>query len=188
MSFEVCVPNKNEEKFIEIAEKLGIKTLMFLYSGKEPNLEKIKEKTKIKLLTGKLDKKTPKTINFCEGTRKNIEDKNCTHIYGLETIEPKEHYHYRKSGLNQVHAKLIKEKNKTLVFDIEKIIESEEKPKLLGRMKQNLLFAKKYKLNILICSMATKPENLRTKKHYEALIRTLRFQEEAKKANKKIYK
>ncbi|MCF7866430.1 hypothetical protein K9L67_02480 [Candidatus Woesearchaeota archaeon] len=185
MSTEICIPNKNEEKFIEIAEKLDIKELIFLYNNKEADLTKIQEKTKIKILTGKLDKKNPKQTTFCKGTRQNIEDKNCTHIYGLETIEEKEHYHYRKSGMNQVHAKLIKEKNKTLVFDIEKILESKEPEKILGRMKQNLKLAKKYDLKIIICSMATKPENLRTTKHYQALIKTLGYEEQAKKATQK---
>lgn len=188
MLTEVAIPKNNEKDFIGVAERLGIKSLLFLYEKNDKSqskmLEELQKTTKIKLQTALLNKKVPKQICFCTGERKNVEDKNATHLYGFELLEEKEHFHYRKSGMNQVISKLLQQKNKTLVIDMEKILEAknakQDQPQLIGRLSQNLILARKHKLNLIICSLATKPENLRTEKHYKSFLNMLGFEEQAK--------
>jgi len=179
MFVDICIPKNNEKKFIEIAEKLGTKALLFLYDKKPKDLNDLQKETKVKLF---FDSKK----NFAVGERKNVENKNIKFLYGFEELEEKDSVHYRRSGMNQVIGKLMKDKKKILVIDMEKIISAKRNEVLLGRLKQNLVLAKKYKLDLIICSFATKPENLRSGKDYEALIRVMGFQEEAKKAVKTL--
>ncbi len=185
MFTDVCIPNNNEEEFIAVAEKLGTKALLFLYEKKEKNLSAIKQKTKTKIFMGTIKGKNK--INFAKAEQQNIADKNCAFLYGFEDLEKKDSFHYRRSGTNQVLCKLMKTKNKTLVLDMEKIMTSSDKETMLGRMKQNLMLIKKYDLNLIICSFATKPNNLRSEEEYKALIRSLGYQEQAKKATTKLY-
>ena len=182
MFVDICIPKNNEEEFIKIAQRLGTKKLLFLYDKKEKDLKELQKTTKIKLFSGLIDSQKDNSLNFAIGERKNVENKKIKFLYGFENLEQKDSLHYRRSGINQVIGKLIKNKEKILVIDMEKIFEKKNNSMLLGRIQFNLRMAKKYKLNLIIASFAKKPRNLRSGKDYEALIRTLGYQEEAKKA------
>lgn len=182
MFVDICIPKNNEEEFIKIAQRLGTKKLLFLYNKKEKDLKELQKTTKIKLFSGLIDSQKDNSLNFAKGERKNVENKKIKFLYGFENLEQKDSLHYRRSGINQVIGKLIKNKEKILVIDMEKIFEKKNNSMLLGRIQFNLRMAKKYKLNLIIASFAKKPRNLRSGKDYEALIRTLGYQEEAKKA------
>jgi len=54
----------------------------------------------------------------------------------------------KNSGLNQVLAKIMKKKEIRLGISVDEIIESKEKEKILGRLKQNIFLCKKENLNI----------------------------------------
>jgi RNase P/RNase MRP subunit p30 len=191
MFVDICIPKDNEEKFVLIAEKLGIRGILFLYEKKEKNLSELKKKTKVKIWTGLITEKTPGTkhaLVFSPGHRHLIENKNISFHYGFETLEEgKDHLHYRKSGANQATMKIMKQKNKVLVISIEAILESKNQSKTLGRIKQNLMLAKKQKIPLITSSFATKPENMRGEEEQKALIRVLGTQEQAKNAVKHLH-
>lgn len=186
MFIDVCIPRENETDFIKVAEKLGTKGLLFLYEKeeKEKLISLLQQSTKIKLYSGLLVSKNTNRpgLTFAKAEQQNIENRNLKFLYDFEEQEEKDSFHYRRSGANQVLCNTMKEKEKVLVFDMEKIITSKFRDKLLGRMKQNLMLSRKYKLNCIICSFATKPENLRAEKEYSSLIRALGYEKEAKKA------
>jgi RNase P/RNase MRP subunit p30 len=184
MFTDVCIPNNNEEDFIKVAEALGTQGVLFLYEKKEKDLNELRKKTKLKLFSGIISLKgnSNAKVVFAKGEQNNVENKQMRFLYGFETLEQKDSLHYRRSGINQVVAASMKQKEKVLVLDMEKILRSREPEQMLGRMQLNLELARKYKLNLIICSFATVPENLRAQEEYAALIRTLGFQEEAKKA------
>lgn len=187
MFVDVCIPNGNEKEFVQIAERLETKGLLFLYDKEEKGkiLSELQKQTKVKLYAGLLiSKNTSKPgITFAKAEQQNIENKNLKFLYDFEEQEEKDSFHYRRSGANQVLCELMKEKEKIFVFDMEKIIlNSREREKLLGRMIQNLMLVKKYKLQSIICSFASKPENLRAEKEYSSLIRAFGYEEEAKKS------
>ena len=191
MFVDICIPKDNEEKFVLIAEKLGIKGILFLYGKKEKNVSELKKKTRVKIWTGLITEKTPgkkHPFTFSPGHRNLVENKNITYHYGFELLEDsKDHLHYRKSGANQATMKIMREKQKTMTISIETILESKNQAKILGRIKQNLMLAKKQKVPVITCSFATKPENMRGEEEQKSLIRVLGTQEQAKKATKTLH-
>ncbi|MGV8163023.1 MAG: hypothetical protein ACP5N2_06855 [Candidatus Nanoarchaeia archaeon] len=190
MFIDVCIPNNNEEKFIEVASRIGTKGLLFLYDKQEKNLSELQKSTKIKLYSGILVKNNTNNpgITFAKGEQQNIENRNLKFMYDFEEQEQKDSFHYRRSGANQVLCNIMKEKEKVMVFDMEKILlASKMRELLLGRMIQNLMLAKKYKLETIICSFATKPENLRTEMEYASLIRAFGYEDLAKQATNNLH-
>jgi RNase P/RNase MRP subunit p30 len=185
MFIDVCIPKENEIKFIKIAERLGTAGLLFLYEKEERGkvISVLQQETKVKLFAGRLILKNTSTpgITFAKGEQQNVENRNIKFLYDFEEQEEKDSFHYRRSGANQVICEMMKEKEKVFVFDMEKIITSKSRDKLLGRMRQNLMLVHKYKLDAIICSFATKPENMRASMEYASLIRAFGYQEEAKK-------
>jgi len=185
---DIIIPKGNEQAFIEVANKIGIKSLLFLYEPKKINneeLEKIrKSNPEIKIFTGNLIlKNTNQTgINFAKANLQTLEHKYITHVFDLESLEEKDNHHYRTSGMNQAIAKKIKEQNKTIVISTEQIISNKEPQRVIGRIQQNLELIKKYDLKIAIASLATKPENMRPEKETQALLKTLGYELLAKKA------
>lgn len=64
----------------------------------------------------------------------------------------------KNSGLNQVLAKIMKKKEIRLGIFIDEIIDSKEKEKILGRLKQNIFLCKKENLNISFIEKNNKRE------------------------------
>lgn len=186
MFIDICIPKNNEEQFLEVAEKLGTKAILFLYEKKEKDLSKLKEKTKIKIYAGTINGQSQ--INFAKAEQQNIANKKIKYLYGFEDLEKKDSFHYRRSGTNQALSKLMKSKDKIFIIDMEKIILSKDKETLLGRLQQNLMLIKKYKLELVICSFATNPNNLRAEEEYKALLRSLGYQEQARNSTQTLSK
>ena len=192
---DICIPAGNEQEFLDVARKLQIKSILFLYDAKKEikkeELEELKQKNKdIKITTAQLiTKNTNKPgMNFAKVNIQTIENKHITHLYDFESHDEKDNHHYRRSGLNQAAAKKIKQFNKTMIIGIEQLITNKEPQLIIGRIQQNLELAKKYKLNVAIASMAGKPENMRPAKEMQALIKTLGHEEIAKSAIEEITK
>ena len=185
MFIDVCIPNNNEEEFIKVADALGTKGLIFLYEKQQKDLKELQKNTKLKLYSGIITKTNVNKpgIVFAKGEQQNIENKNMKFLYDFEELEQKDSFHFRRSGTNQVLCAIMKEKEKVLVFDMEKmIVHSRLREMMLGRMMQNLMLAKKYKLQTIICSFATKPEHLRAETEFASLIRSFGYEELAKQA------
>jgi len=70
----------------------------------------------------------------------------------------------RRSGLNQVLCKLAAQNDITIGFDFSYLLNSfgKEKAKILGRMKQNVKFCKKYKVKMIFSSFARNKYELRS--------------------------
>ncbi|MFP4567932.1 MAG: hypothetical protein ACLFN8_03225 [Candidatus Woesearchaeota archaeon] len=192
---DICIPQGNEQTFLDIAQRLGTKSILFLYEPKheikKEELEKLKEKNpNIKINTAHIIlKNTNKQgMNFAKANLQTLENKYITHIYDLESLEEKDNHHYRRSGMNQAIAKKIKEQDKTIIIALEQIITNKEPHKLIGRVQQNLELIRKYTLKVAIASMAEKPENIRPAKEIQALIKTLGYEEIAKRAIQEITK
>ena len=84
--------------------------------------------------------------------------------------------------MNQVIAKLLKERDKYYVIPVENILTSPEPQILLGRIELNLKMARKYGFNVIIAGMNTDPKLLRAKEEYKSLIRSLGYEDLAKEA------
>jgi len=163
IDFDIVIPNGNEKELLKEAKKLGVK-IYFLYEKKS------KETVKPYILVNKKDKDSK--FLFCTPERKNFENKKTDFIYGFETLEKKEHYHYRKSGLDQVLCKLAKEKDITIVFDFSKLY-SKNKEQVLGRMMQNARLCKKYGVKTVVFSFAKNPKRIQNPSDLDAFSRVI---------------
>jgi len=163
-------PNNNEQEFVNIAERLKLEGLCFIYD-KPMSVPVIK--TNLKLSTAVLC--TPKNIQKYRGhttimhagnnPRVILEQFKPNYIFGLESQSRHDFIHHRASGLNQVLARLAKDNNVTVLFSFSEILKSRPKDRavLMGRISQNIRFAKKFGFSSRFFSLADNPFHLRSK-------------------------
>lgn len=95
--------------------------------------------------------------------RATLENRNVDILLGSELIFAKDFVHFRASGLNQVLCNLAKKNDIAIGFSFSDLINSQKKEVLLGRMMQNVLLCRKYKLKIVIGSFALKENEIKNK-------------------------
>jgi RNase P/RNase MRP subunit p30 len=169
----IVFPKANEEEFIKIAEKLGYSSLIFVYDySYYSNSPEIKSKLNIEKGILCLPKEIKKAKNlskylFVQSSSKDreiIEQNKNIFLFDLETQGKKDFIHHRASGLNQVLCKLIKEHNISIGFSFSTVLKATSKDKLIGRIKQNIKFCKKYKIYTIYSTFALKPYEMRPAK------------------------
>jgi len=174
---DLVKPKGNEETLAKEAIKLGYNSLIFLYDKKtKPNLPKtIKSYSAVFVTNEDINKlKTlKKTYDFVvgDGTERALyENKTTDFLIGQEVSEKKDHEHYKRSGMNQVLAKLAAKKK--LIFDFSKLL-SKDRTSYFGRYQQNAKLARKYDVPVYLFSLATKPIEMRAAHDLAAVTRLL---------------
>ncbi len=177
---EIVFPKNNEEEFIGIASRIGIKNIIFIYDiGDFKNAEeKVKTiNTNIGIETGiivtqKSLKKAASLSKFLIAKsspfdRLMIESKKMKLIYGFEELGKKDFMHQRASGLNHINAELARKNNTIIGFSYGSLIRHENPSKLMGRIAQNMKICRKYRCKTLFASFSENPFDLRAS--YEVL-------------------
>lgn len=166
---DYVIANGNEKEFVEIAEKLGYDELIFIGST---DISKIKSKIKLNASKRVFKSDISKDRNL-------IERKGVDIIYEFEQDRRRDSMHFRNSGINQVIAKLMKEKNLVYGLSFSQILNASklEQSKLIGRMIQNIMLCKKYKVKIIIASFARNPYEMRDYRDLLAFAKTLGLDE-----------
>lgn len=179
MTADIALPKNNETEFIEVAAKLGIKKLIFLYDFDECNKNKICEKInaipnkKISIQIGLIVNK--KNINKAykeskllvakssDNDRLLIESKKINMIYEFEDVNRKDFLHQRASGLNHIICEIAKKNNVAVGFSYSSLFNknSQEVSLLIGRVVQNIALCKKYKVKTVIGSFSGNPYDMR---------------------------
>ena len=180
MNSDFVLPRNNEAEFIEIASKLDIKKLHFLYDF--DNYDKEKPAKKIDLINQYKDvsveigflvnhrnfSKSSKQsrIIVAKGSDRNrmlIESGKIRMIYGFEELQRKDYLHQRASGLNHVLCDLAKKNNVTIGFSYSSLFNknSSVSSLIMGRMIQNISLCRKYKVKTVIGSFSAYPYELR---------------------------
>jgi len=182
MFIDLVLAKSNEKEFIEIAERLSIEGIYFVYNFKNKNdffqnqekINKLQEKTKLRLFTGLIAdskniikaKKLAKLVIYKStgNDRHAIEKSKANVIFDLGTIATKDSMHHRNSGLNHVLCKLANKNNVIIGFSFSSILNIEGiiRSQILGRMIQNIRLCRKYKVKTIIASFAEKPYELRS--------------------------
>ena len=180
MFTEIVLPNDNEQEFIDIALKLNIKKLYFLYNFDEYDKNKIQEKIdsaenkKINLQIGLIVNQ--KNINKAlqqskllvakssDKDRLFIESKKIKLIYGFEEIHKKDFLHQRASGLNHIICELASKNNVDIGFSYSSLFNKNHTyaSQLIGRMMQNISLCRKYKVKTIIGCFSNNPFHLRS--------------------------
>ena len=101
---------------------------------------------------------------------------SCKHVDIL--LDPhlgnrKDFMHQRNSGLNHVLCALAKENTVAIGFSFSAILRSPQREKLLGRMMQNILLCRKYKIPMVIGSFAKNHWEIRNEKDLQAFFMVL---------------
>ncbi|MFC1698012.1 RNase P subunit p30 family protein [Nanoarchaeota archaeon] len=170
---DIVFPNNNEKKFIEIAEKLDIKELCFIYKDKIKEIKSDNVKIYYGILT------TPKNaikykvdlilIKGSEKGRSAIDTKIVDIVYELEDSTRSDHTHYRLSGLNHIMAKLAKTNKVNVGFSFSSLLNSKDKAVTFGRLRQNIRLMRKFKFNGIIASFAQEPYEMRSESDLKSL-------------------
>ena len=167
MKIDVVVPKNNEAELLEIAEKLGFKELIFLYTDLKKRLPKLNS-SKLKVYTAALIDninevdKAEKNFDFvfAPAQRSFFENKKIKYLINAENSREEDFLYQKRAGLDDVMCKLAKEKNKTIVFNIQLLAQQN----VLSRMIQNAKLCRKYKVKTLVATFATKPFEMRAPK------------------------
>jgi RNase P/RNase MRP subunit p30 len=190
MKTDYVFPKDNEELFVDMAEKLGYKKLFLLYKyNKNFNVKKIedkikdlKKKSKVALFIGLVSNnkdlnKALKITRFVfidaknetqDNLRNIIEKKKPFLIYNLE-YQQRDFIHHKNSGLNQVTSKFLQENKIAVSFSFSLILHTKNTHFILGRIMQNIRFARKFKFKTTIGSFANNPMNMRFSKDLSSL-------------------
>jgi len=175
---DIVIPNNNENEFISIAEKLGYKSLLFLYDFETyPEKQKNNETNDgIKIYNGILadvrniqkinDRFKSKNIFIAVKSslrdREIIEKSQANLLFSLEELGRKDFMHQRGSGLDHIMSKLA-HKNKIIIgFSLNSVLNSDKKHIILGRIMQNIRLCRKYKVETLIGSFTSNPYEMRS--------------------------
>lgn len=105
--------------------------------------------------------------------RAAVENKKVDILLSPEKERKRDHTHYRDSGLNQVLCKLAKQNKISIGINFNDIYNSKHRDKLLAKIKQNIRFCRKYKVNMVVGSFANKKEEIRSKDELQTFARAL---------------
>lgn len=170
--FDIVFPRKNEKEFIELAEKLGYKGLVFVYSDKNSFTDLKKYDTKLKLQNVLLaDQKKVQSqrqgLVFVKSTgddRLAFEKSKPDLVFELEQAQKHDFIHQRASGLNHILCRLAKQNNVAIGFSFNSVLNSEGmlRAQIIGRMQQNIVLCRKFKCKTVIASFARTPLEMRS--------------------------
>ncbi len=184
MFSEFVLPDNNEVEFVEIALRLGLRKISFLYNFDEYSESRVQKR--LSLINDLVEKinveigfivnqknlnKAIKKSNFLvakssssDSDRFFIESGKLKMIYGFEENSKKDYLHQRASGLNHVFCSIAVKKNVAFGFSYSSLFDKNEQGRCvtLGRIIQNLSLCQKYDVKIVISSFAENPYDLRS--------------------------
>jgi len=184
---DIVFPNKNEEKFIETAERIGTKEVYFIYAyqkniGELKNkIQELQKATKVKLnlglIAGSKDiLKAKRICNFViaessDDDQHVLEKLTPSLMLNFEKSEKRDRFHYRVSGLNQVLCKLAAKNEVVIGFSFSELLNAPKfkRAVLLGRMMQNIRLCRKYKVKTLLASFAKTSFEMRDERILKSL-------------------
>ena len=177
---EIVFPQDNEHEFIDIAIKLGYKEICFAYAENKLPRE-LPKTSKMSIKTAILNPKNParakRNADFLiadENARTAFESREIDIVFGLEAKAGRDFIRQRNSGLNHVLCEIANKKNKIYGFNFWDILMSKNRPPIIGRMMQNMMLCRKYKVNTMIFSGAREPIEMRNERDLKSFFDTQR--------------
>lgn len=182
---DLVFPKGNEEQLLRMAERLGFSHVIFCYQLKDPLLkdrakeiamlahERISTEFAI-LVTNQQDVAKAKSLTKSVvgvARPEMFEDKRVAYIIDFESGKRDDFIHHRNSGLNQVFIEQAKRTEKTLLVDAGQLLFGQvPQPVVLGRIKQNNDFFKKYRPDVIVVSGAHEPLEMRAPRDLQNLL------------------
>jgi ribonuclease P/MRP protein subunit RPP1 len=179
---DIVFPEKNEQEFFEMAKKLGLKELLPVYPSVQPVPKApagLKVKTAVLSEPSKARQLRNKGlvvfVHSSDNDRMVLEQGGADVLFGTESTMPKDYMHQRGSGLNHVMCELAKKNNVAVGFSFAKVLETSgsQRAQILGRMMQNIMLCRKYKVKMIIGSFAKNPWQMRSMHDLQAFFVTI---------------
>lgn len=183
---DYVIPNGNENEFVIMAESLGFGELIFLYPSNKfdsVDLSGLQARTRMRIskaaLVAKKDiammnRKAFTVAETNDDLRSTLET-GPSMVFGCEEASEKDYLHHRGSGFNQVLAKIARDKHIIYGFSFSSILKADSvfRSKIIGRMSQNKMLFRKYKVKYIVASFAESPELMRAAEEMKAFERIL---------------
>ncbi len=195
MYFDIVFPEGNEAEFISMAEQLGYSGLCFLYKNARNSQQ---PKTKPDICYGYVNQDKNKKSKPAYGLYVSLNPDNPRHIieqkladvvFSLEQNQGHDFIHQRNSGFNHILAKLAEKNNIAVGFSLSLLLPEKSRPKIMGRMMQNIMLCKKYNVPVVVASLAKSPFQMRAPKELISLFSELGLgHKKAKEAMQHIQK
>lgn len=171
---DIIFPDRNEKEFVEVAEKLGYKGLIFVYPSKAGFADAAKLGAKTKVICALIsDQKkiqqarqnlVPVFVKSTGDDRFAFEKSKPDLVFELEEAQKHDYIHQRASGLNHILCELAKKNNVGIGFSFSSVLNSSGmlRAQIIGRMQQNISLCRKYKNKVVIASFARNPFEMRS--------------------------
>lgn len=186
MIADIVLPSGNEDEFIQMAKRLGYKSLCFAYSklpDKKPKPAGL-QIYNCALATIENAKKPGKSdlviVESSEKDRRAVEKERPDLIFGFENSKKHDFLHQRNSGLNHILCRLAKENSVMIGFSFSHLMGMD--PRLLGRVMQNIRLCRKHGTKMLIASFAREPYMMRSATDLASVFVSLGMRPEEAKA------
>jgi RNase P/RNase MRP subunit p30 len=173
---EIVFPDRNENEFIEMALRLGYKEICFAYEENKLPAE-LPKTNKLTIKTAILNPKNPgraknksRILISDENARTSFEKSEIDIVFGLEAKGKTDFNRQRNSGLNQVLCQIAAKKNKTYGFNFRDVLIAKNRPAVIGRMMQNMMLCRKYKVKTIIFSGAKEPMEMRNGRDLDSFL------------------
>lgn len=106
-----------------------------------------------------------------EGKRSQLK-KDIDMVFELEDIDKPDFVHHRNSGMNQVIAKILAEKDIIAGFSFNLLLRKDT-ARMIGRMRQNVIFCRKYGIRMVFGSFARNRNEKRNMEDLKSFARTI---------------
>jgi RNase P/RNase MRP subunit p30 len=180
---DIVFPEKNEQEFFEMAKKLGYTGLVLVYPSLAAAKNAPKAPAGLSVRTAVLAEpakafqlRSQGILTFVrcsEQDRAVLERGSADALFGAESTMPKDYMHQRGSGLNHVMCELAKKNKVAIGFSFSDILSSIQRSQLLGRISQNIVLCRKYKVRTVIASFAKDPWKMRSPHDIQAFFTVL---------------
>ncbi len=147
-----------EDDFVVLAQVLGFKKVFGVESInllKSPNQS---NSQKLNLYSGSQLRKVVKKVDL---------------FFELEASQKADFLHQRRGNLNQVICQEMVEHDVAYGLSFSLVLNSQNKDKVLGRMKQNIKLCRKYEVPLVVASFARSPFELRAPNDLLAFFKAL---------------
>ncbi|MEM4397260.1 MAG: hypothetical protein QW757_01385 [Candidatus Woesearchaeota archaeon] len=161
---DICFPKNNEISFIEVAQKIKTKELIFVYEKKDFEIQKKHNSENKENNFKSQDAKNNSIIikKFCLGKDIFVFNENIKKQKNKLCFIDSKHNNFRlPDRLTQVYVKTLKENNLSIIIS-PKILKNNSYE--LGKYVLFVNLCKKYKVNLFISSLAENPYELKEKR------------------------
>jgi hypothetical protein len=177
---DIAIPEGNENELLSMAKKLGTTELRFLYPAVSIAQKSKQNGWQVGIITDSPNeiRKAKQQGVFVASWNNEVAvlEASPDLLFGIETLDHKDSLHYRNSGLNQVLCALMNRKKIAYGLSFSMLLHSSGRHRaaLLGRIRQNIMLCKKFKVPISIYSFAKGPYELRSRKDLESFLQMCR--------------